>query len=743
MVIRILTILALFLTTQTSAQLAKDLPLVPFPREVNMSNYEFPITEDCVIIHLGNQKKIAQLLQAGIKERTGMELELVRGPSAAMFEKRGIFISTGHMNGDFTKESYRIKVSENLMVISGQTDEGAFRGTQTLLQLVPMAQGKFNFPALEIIDSPKFAHRGMLLDCVRHFWSVDVVKKYIDLLAFYKMNVLHWHLTDDQGWRIEIDAYPELTKIGAWRTEADGSRYGGFYSKEDIEEIVSYAKERFITVIPEVEMPGHSLAALAAYPQLSCTGESVEVSSEWGVFNDVYCAGNDSTFAFIEGVLTEVLDMFPSDYIHIGGDESPRFRWKNCEQCQRRIKEEALQNEDELQSYFLRRVQQFLVAHDRKMIGWDEILEGGLIEEATVQSWRGIEGAVQAARSGNDAIMSPRSHCYLDYSLQAIDLEKIYSFDPIPDQLERHEEKYILGAECNMWTEHVPDAKTLDWKVMPRMIGLAEVLWTYPEQRNTDWLRARLNDHYKWLDAQKVNYGFDAIPITFDTKAEGDKLYLTPITKGDGVNAYYTTNGKMPGITKNPLIVPIELSKDVLVKVLATQHGRAYPEIFEIPLSVHKALGQSVTSTEVYSQHFSAGGFEALSDGFLGSLNFKDGRWQGYQGTDLRFEINFGYPRPITEVGAHFYQGSNAWIFPPESISISSSLDGQTFTESVTVPFEGNLKSPDALIEFLNSEYEVTTQYLRIDVKNMGPCPEWHEAAGSDSWIFIDEIIVK
>jgi hexosaminidase len=362
----------------------------------------------------------------------------------------------------------------------------------------------------------------MLLDCGRHFMTKDFVKRYIDLLAYHKLNVLHWHLTEDQGWRIEIKKYPKLTEIGAWRqaTRDDeqprdaAGRYGGFYTQDDIREIVAYAKSRFVTIVPEIEMPGHCQAALASYPELSCTGGPFQVGTEWGVYDDVYCAGNDHTFEFLQDVLTEVLDLFSSQFIHIGGDEVPKTRWKACPKCQARIKAEGLKDEAELQSYFVRRIERFLASKGRRLVGWDEILEGGLAPNATVQSWRGMGGAIAAATAGHDVVSSPTSHCYLDYPqfpvvstqpVTVITLDKIYSFEPTPAELNAEQAKHILGAEGNMWTERAPQDR-VDYLVFPRLCALAEVTWSPKELRNWDDFATRMKAHYQRLDALGVRY---------------------------------------------------------------------------------------------------------------------------------------------------------------------------------------------------------------------------------------------
>lgn len=393
-------------------------------------------------------------------------------------------------------EGYRLEVMPTNCTIAAATPAGAFYGVQTLLQLV--ADGPV-LPALRIEDRPRFPWRGLLLDCCRHFLSKEFVLRYIDLLAYHKMNRLHWHLTEDQGWRLAIRKYPRLTEIGSWRQHDDGSRYGGFYTQDDVREVVAYAASRHVTVVPEIEMPGHAVAALAAYPELSCTGGPFEVQTEWGIHADVFCAGNDQTFAFLEDVLTEVMELFPGEYIHIGGDECPKERWRSCPKCLARVRTEGLRDEHELQGYFIKRVERFLTANGRKLIGWDEILQGGLPPSATVQSWRNFKGAISAATSGHDAIISPTSHAYFDHGVAQIDLRRVYSFEPVPDTLTAQESKHILGGECNMWTEYAPQ-ETIDAKVFPRLLAMAECLWTETQRKNYDEFQKRARNHCNRLE---------------------------------------------------------------------------------------------------------------------------------------------------------------------------------------------------------------------------------------------------
>ncbi|MFQ5570214.1 MAG: beta-N-acetylhexosaminidase [Rhodothermales bacterium] len=433
------------------------------------------------------------------------------------------------------EEAYRLSVTPEAVTVSATAHAGLFYGMQTLRQLLPVeieggaTEGedvRWTVPTVEIEDVPRFTYRGMHLDVGRHMFPVAFIKKYIDLLAMYKMNTFHWHLTEDQGWRLEIKKHPRLTEVAAYRKETileknfdpyvgDGQRYGGFYTQDEVREVVAYAQERYVTVIPEIEMPGHSLAVLAAYPHLACTEGPFEVGTRWGVFEDIYCP-SEETFQFLEDVLTEVMELFPGPYIHIGGDEAPKKRWEESELAQEVIRREGLADEHELQSYFIRRIEQFLLAHGRRLIGWDEILEGGLAPEATVMSWRGMDGGIAAAQQGHDVIMTPTSHCYFDYyqgdktqEPLAIGgftpLDKVYSFEPVPEALSAEEARHILGAQGNVWTEYMKTTDYVEYMVFPRMLALSEVVWSPKEARNWDGFTQRLQAHFDRLDALDVN----------------------------------------------------------------------------------------------------------------------------------------------------------------------------------------------------------------------------------------------
>jgi hexosaminidase len=415
--------------------------------------------------------------------------------------------------------AYALIVDATGVIITSASPRGIFYGLLTLTQLLSQAgsqNGRYVLPSLEITDIPRFGWRGMHLDISRHFFPVEFIKKYIDLLALHKMNIFHWHLTDDQGWRIEIKKYPLLTEIGAWRTEPDGSRYGGFYTQEEIRSIVDYARERFVTIVPEIELPGHASAALAAYPEFSCSGGPIKVETQWGIFDDVYCAGNDATFSFLQDILTEVAELFPSKYIHIGGDECPKARWHTHDLCQARMKSEGLSTEDDLQAWFVSRIARHLDTLGKRLIGWDEILDGGAPVNAAIMAWRSVDKGVEAARAVHDVVMTPMSHCYFDHYQGKIDepkaiggytpIENVYSFEPTPADLSPDLVSHILGAQGNVWTEYMPTTEHVAYMVVPRICALSEVLWSPREARSLPDFLKRLRLHLSRIEAMGINY---------------------------------------------------------------------------------------------------------------------------------------------------------------------------------------------------------------------------------------------
>lgn len=511
-----------------------SLSLIPKPVEVELLDGAFNLKADTRIETVREAEPVAAYLRELLSTGLGLGFEVVE-TSGAEAKTNTILLTTVGADKSLGDEGYELSVTSNAVSIRSPRVKGLFYGVQTLRQLLPpeIEKGKggagqtWEVPAVKIKDKPRFGWRGLMLDVCRHFFPVSTVKKYIDLLAMHKMNVFHWHLTEDQGWRIEIKKYPRLTEVGSKRKASplltdrdklDGKPHGGFYTQEQVREVVSYAASRFVNVVPEIEMPGHCTAALAGYPELGCSGGPYEVRTFWGIAEDVYCAGNDKVFDFLEDVLKEVMQLFPGDYIHIGGDECPKAMWQKCAKCRKRIADEKLKDEDELQSYFIKRIGKFLDANDRRLIGWDEILEGGLAPGATVMTWRGMDGGIEAASHGHDAIMCPLNYTYLDY-YQSEDreneplaiggftpLETAYEFDPVPPELSGDLSKHILGAQGQLWTEFIPDERQIDYMAFPRASALAEVLWTNRKACDFDDFKRRLPPLLRRLDAWNVNY---------------------------------------------------------------------------------------------------------------------------------------------------------------------------------------------------------------------------------------------
>ncbi len=523
----------LLILTSCQKKEIKQTMIIPEPQQLIMGGDEFKLHKNTVVVYDNNEelKQQASYFADLVVNSFGIKINTSTLKNSK--ESNVIILKLIPGSNDNDQEAYKLIIKEEKVIIEANSPRGTFYALQSLYQIflsnkltIDHDNMQVMIPTLEIVDKPQFPYRGMHLDVCRHMFPVEFIKKYIDILAFYKFNTFHWHLTEDQGWRIEIKKYPKLTEVGSWRKETlvghygketpqyDGKKYGGFYTQDEVREVVAYATERQITVIPEIEMPGHSLAALASYPELGCTEGPYEVATTWGVFEDIYCT-KEQTFEFLENVLLEVMDLFPSTYIHIGGDEAPKARWKECSTCQATIKREGLNDEHELQSYFIQRMEKFLNSHGRSIIGWDEILEGGLAPNATVMSWRGTEGGIAAAKDGHDAIMTPGSHCYFDH-YQAnketeplaiggfTTLEKVYSYNPIPEELNAEEAKHILGAQGNVWTEYMETTDYVEYMILPRMAALSEVVWT--GDKNWPLFKNKIETHFGIYDKLGYNY---------------------------------------------------------------------------------------------------------------------------------------------------------------------------------------------------------------------------------------------
>jgi hexosaminidase len=757
-----------FLVTVAIAFAGHELPaqinVIPMPENYSPGSSAFELNDATIVAANPYAMAEAKFLADWLSQATGRSFSIVNMDS--MPQSNVIVLSCTKRKIDLTperlkvmpdsmarrvlqadKSAYRMNVSARGIFVNAEYDEGVFYAVQTLRQLLPAQaeEKKLTLPlsikGALISDKARFEHRGLLLDCCRHFMSVDFIKNYIDALAYYKMNVLHWHLTEDQGWRIQIDRYPLLTEIGAWRIEKDGTRYGGFYTKEEIRDIVAYAQKRHVVIIPEIELPGHSSAAIAAYPELGCTHAKIEVENEWGVFKDIYCAGDDGTFDFLENVLEEVCELFPSPYIHIGGDEAPKYRWENCDRCQKRIKDEGLKNEAELQTYFIERIAKFLESKHKRIIGWDEILEGGIPADAMVQSWRGMEGGEHAAQESHAVVMSPTSHCYFDYGLAATDLREVYSFDPIPESLTPSQKQFIKGGECNMWTEHAPQ-ELVDGKVFPRLLALAEVLWTYPDQRNYDAFYLRVEKHYAILKAMGITAGFPTVPMDVTVRPGEYSAMVVEINKNIS-NAVVSVKENDKGDFE-PYVDPIALTEPTTLEWQVEMDGRSYPEVLKWSYDPHLGWNKNIKLAYIPSPYYTGGGEHAMNDGRLGTPNFRDGIWQAAQGVDMSAVIDLGNAQRVESLSSNWFHYGNAWIFLPLQVDYAISDDGENWQSVGIATSDLNEKTPGEFpVPFeLKLPKPVSARYVRMIAKNHGVCPTWHDAPGEPSWLFCDEFVI-
>ncbi|HNR17795.1 MAG TPA: family 20 glycosylhydrolase [Chitinophagaceae bacterium] len=679
--------------------------------------------------------------------------------------------------------AYNMTVDGKGIYIAGDNEDGVFYGIQTLIQLLPVPEAgskirrdKLNIPYVAIEDAPRFAYRGMHLDCSRHFWPVDFVKKYIDYLALHKFNKFHWHLTDDQGWRIEIKKYPKLTGVGGWRngtiigrypgTGNDGIKYGGYYTQEQIKEIVKYAAGRYIDVIPEIEMPGHSSAAIAAYPELSCfpdeptikyfpkqcvwSGDSTgkQVQQTWGVFDDVFCAGQEKTFSFLKDVMDEVLALFPSRYIHVGGDECPKENWKRCPHCQKRIKENNLKDEHELQSYFIQRMEKYLNNNGRILIGWDEILEGGLAPNAVVMSWRGEAGGIEAAKQKHNVIMTPGNPVYFDHTQSENEdsvtiggynpIEKVYAYEPIPKELNEEEGKYVLGAQANLWTEYIKNTKKVEYMIFPRMAALSEVLWSKKENKNWNDFEKRLMTQFKRYDLWKGNY----------SKAYFDlKTYVLPATNHSGIIWKIESKFKNDSIfftEARGLPKPIKYTEPVLISETSNKHvfqifnGNKTSSITQ-QFHINKATGKKIILTTPPSKTYPGDGAFTLVNGVQNEKGMsKSKEFLGFSGDDCIAIIDLGKEESISFVKVYYLHQPSSWIHQPSAVSVSVSTDGNNFQPvAISNP---TIANNEAINEFLQP---ANTRYIKVYISNFGIIPSGNPGAGSKAWLFVDEIEIN
>lgn len=750
--------------------------VIPYPNSLVQEDGTFVFNKKTKMICTSSldsaSQEVVRNFSALLNNVAGLKTECIVDEEKS--DKNIVFFD---LDTSIADEGYSLDIDPSKIIIKASSAAGFYYAVQSLKQLLPIAVygdkesvsvEKWEVPCAHIDDAPRFSYRGMHLDVARHFFSVDEVKRYIDLLAMHKLNVFHWHLTDDQGWRIEIKKYPKLTEIGSIRKHTmveknfdqyDNTPYGGYYTQDQIRDIVNYAKERFITIIPEVDLPGHMVAALASYPSLGCTGGPYEVQGVWGVHPDVLCAGKEETYEFVTDVLSEVIELFPSRYIHIGGDECPKDRWKKCPLCQARIRKLGLKTdkehtaEERLQSYFMTRVEKFLNENNRQIIGWDEILEGGAAPNATVMSWRGTDGGVQAAKLRHNVVMTPNTYLYFDYYQSEdtqteplaigsyVPLERVYDFEPVPDTLDNDSKKYILGAQANLWTEYISDFKQVEYMLLPRLDALSEVQWTQPENKNWVNFLDRLQHNIQVYDLKGYNYGKHIFGINPEYRIIPEKhcIEVTLRTQGDAP-VYYTLDGTVPTEKSTRYTQPIELTENTDLKAIVVRPGMK-TNMFEKEYVFNKATARKIMLNSAPNDRYTFKGGQTLVDGMIGDIGFATGRWIGFSPGDLDAVIDLGETTFISKVELGILFDKDNWIFPSDHVSVLVSQDGVKYNsvaDTVLVLPDQSVKN-DRMIQGVAFD-PVNTRYVKIKANSVKSLPAWHGAKGKPGFLFVDEI---
>ncbi len=669
------------------------------------------------------------------------------------------------------EEGYRLIIQPQKILLQAGTAAGIFYGVQSLLQLLPGAVEKdsvqknveWSVPCAEIHDQPRFAYRGIMLDVARHYMPIDFIKKLVDLMAMQKMNRLHLHLTDSQGWRFESKKYPKLTQIGAYRkgtplnatydynSRPGDSLYGGYYTQQQLRDLVQYAAARFITIVPEIEMPAHSMSALASYPELACVDSAGKAFAYPQQIQNEYCT-KDETFTFLDNVLEEVMDVFPGKYIHVAGDEASKANWKTCPYCRRRMKEEGLKNVEELQSYFIRRIEKFVNSKGRNIIGWDEILQGGLAPNASVMSWTGIDGGIKAAQQHHQAVMTPEDYCYFDhYQSDApgepvafgglTTLSTVYGYEPVPAALNTDEAKYIQGTQGNLWTEYVPMPAKAEYMIFPRALALAEVAWTQPAKKNFEDFTGRLSAYLGRLDTYHVNYSKHMFDIKLNTSLNNNEVtaIISGVTKDHAV--HYTLDGSIPGEGSPVYTHPVIIQKNSTVIAAILRDGIVSDQVKK-SFSLHKAVGKPVVLQIPPDKRYSKGGSNAWVNGSLGNdEHFSDDEWLGWDGESFDGTIDFGSEDSTSSLQTRFFQKPSSWVWVAKKVTVQTSADGKTFT--TVAEKEVSPPSTDGAMPFTMSWAPVTARYLRIIAEPLGIIPAGNTGAGDRAWLFVDEMIVN
>ncbi|WP_294419863.1 glycoside hydrolase family 20 protein [Prevotella sp.] len=760
-----------FLLPSTAAGQTADFNIIPRPQQVNVSN-DAPFTLSAkTVISLGtnsqNMKCNANMLASYIEQATGIR-------PAVGKSKNGTAIVLTIDKTIANAEGYKLDADAKQIRIAGASAAGVFYGIQTLRKSLPLVNGKaskVSIPAVHIADAPRFAYRGTHLDVSRHFVTADSVRQFIDMLALHNINRFHWHLTDDQGWRIEIKKYPLLTQIGSKRAQTvighnsgkyDGKPYSGFYTQKQIRDIVKYAADRYITIVPEIDLPGHMQAALAAYPDMGCTGGPYEVWQKWGVSDNVLCAGNDKTLTFIDNVLKEITKLFPSKYIHVGGDECPKTQWQKCPKCQARIKALNLEAKDghsaeeRLQSYIITHASNYLKSLGRNTIGWDEILEGGLAEGATVMSWRGESGGIAAAKQHHDVVMTPNSYLYFDY-YQSLDkaneplaiggylpLETVYSYEPMPKELTADEARHIIGVQANIWTEYMPTFKQMQYMALPRLAALSEVQWSQPALKDYTSFTNRLTEFTHLYDRLGYNYAKHLYNVAIHVDSDNKwREILIHMTTAGNAEIRYTLDGTEPTVNSTLYTGAIVLQKSAKIRAAAFRDGKR-SSVTSQDISFNKATACPVELLQPTHKNYTYKGGATLTDGLLGDKGFGTGRWLGFSGNDLEAVIDLKQNTDVSSVSLNTCVDKGSWIFDARNIEVSVSADGKSFTKVASKSLPAlEEQTPDNIYTYELTFPQTTTRYVKLTATSEHNIPKWHGGKGKPAFLFVDEISVK
>ncbi|WP_426663301.1 glycoside hydrolase family 20 protein [Rhodanobacter aciditrophus] len=691
-------------------------------------------------------REIATFLRDAIRAQTGIAVR--EGAGAHAIELKLDPAVQG-------EEAYHLTVTPQQVTVSASTDQGLFWGVQTLRQLLPLEKStRAEIPAMRIEDAPAYAWRGVMLDVSRHFYPVSFIEKQLDLLSYYKINTFHWHLTDDQGWRIQIRHYPKLASVGAWRTEADGTRYGGFYTQAQIRQVVDYARRRNITVIPEIEMPGHSVAAIAAYPGLSCGKKQVAVTTAWGVHKNIDCVGDESTFTFLQNVLDEVLPLFPSPYVHIGGDEVPKDHWHDCASCQALMHKLGLKDEEGLQSYFIRRIQKYLESKGKTLVGWDEILEGGADKHAVIEAWRGADEQAKALANGNRVVVA--GPFYIDRALDSLTVQDVFRTDIANDSSPNDAKAdaavfaahraQLLGAEAPLWSERA-NPYNAESKLYPRVLAFAENLWRGNAHDDAAWadFHRRLQAQYPRLDAWHVAYGpEDRAVVQYAIAAEAKGRWLLHAQRGfDDLVNHYTLDGGVPTASSPSFTDAVTLHRGGTLQVVPFRKGLRYDNPASFTLVDNLATGKPLRLAQPVSPKYAPA--HALTDGVQGGDDFHNGQWSGWNDADVDAAIDLQKPTKIHAIAVDFLQDTGSRILPPQAVSFQVSGDGKHWT---TVDAERpKADVMDSRPHVFHVAFQATkpldARYVRVVANRYTVLPAGFPDGAANTWLFADEILVK